>query len=150
MEQSEIHERLNEIASGMEEYKVVYIVHIGEDTDGKNIYHFLLSRDMEEVFGEGWSEKPACNIPNSVLMIEDGMYEYVKEMRADVTLDLAQENSCFSMQDCRDGIVCLASENIDYADEYPEHRIVIHFGEPIIEVERRLAARDLYMKFVQR
>lgn len=149
MEQQEIQERLNEIASGMEEYRVVYIARVGEDTNGENIYHFLLSKDPEEVFAEGWSEKPACNINNGILMIDEDMYDYVKELRTEVMLDLAQDNSCYSMQDCRDGIVCLASENIDNADEYPDHRIVIHFGEPIIEVERRLALRELVLRFVQ-
>ena len=64
-------------------------------------------------------------------------------------LDLMQENTCFSFQDCRDQIVAIAYENLDDAEFYPEpFRIVIHFGDLIDDVERMLAQRDMFMKFV--
>lgn len=133
----------------MSDYKVVYVLYVGKDVDNLNIYHFLLSTNSEEVFSEGWGEKPSCNINNDFLMISDNMYEYVKELKTSIILDLAQDNSCFSMQDCRDNIIALAYENIDNYEEYPdEGRIVIHFGDSIDEVERILAKRNLFMKFV--
>lgn len=133
----------------MSEYKVVYIIYVGKDVDDKNIYQFILSNNPDDVFSEGWSEKPASNIPKSILMIDEDMYEYVKELKTDMILDLAQDNSCFSMQDARDNIVALAYENIDNYEEYPEEgRIVIHFGESIDEVEKKFAKRDLYLKFI--
>lgn len=133
----------------MSEYKVVYIIYVGKDVDDKNIYQFILSNNPDDVFSEGWDEKPASNIPKSILMIDEDMYEYVKELKTDMMLDLAQDNSCFSMQDARDNIVALAYENIDNYEEYPEEgRIVIHFGESIDEVEKKFAKRDLYLKFI--
>lgn len=133
----------------MSEYKVVYIIYVGKDVDNKNIYQFILSNNPDDVFSEGWGEKPASNIPKSILMIDEDMYEYVKEVKTDITLDLAQDNSCFSMQDARDNIVALGYENIDTYEEYPEDgRIVIHFGESIDEVEKKFAKRDLYLKFI--
>ena len=133
----------------MSDYKVVYVLYVGKDVDNLNIYHFLLATNSEEVFSEGWGEKPSCNINNDFLMISDNMYEYVKELKTSIILDLAQDNSCFSMQDCRDNIIALAYENIDNYEEYPdEGRIVIHFGDSIDEVERILAKRNLFMKFV--
>ena len=133
----------------MSEYKVVYIIYVGKDIDDKNIYQFILSNNPDDVFSEGWGEKPASNIPKSILMIDEDMYEYVKELKTDMMLDLAQDNSCFSMQDARDNIVALAYENIDNYEEYPEEgRIVIHFGESIDEVEKKLAKRNLFLKFI--
>lgn len=133
----------------MSEYKVVYIIYVGKDVDNKNIYQFILSNNPDDVFSEGWGEKPASNIPKSILMIDEDMYEYVKEVKTDITLDLAQDNSCFSMQDARDNIVALGYENIDNYEEYPEKgRIVIHFGESIDDVEKKFAKRDLYLKFI--
>lgn len=133
----------------MSEYKVVYIIYVGKDIDDKNIYQFILSNNPDDVFSEGWGEKPASNIPKSILMIDEDMYEYVKELKTDMVLDLAQDNSCFSMQDARDNIVALAYENIDNYEEYPEEgRIVIHFGESIDEVEKKLAKRNLFLKFI--
>ena len=129
--------------------KVVYVLYIGTNSDGLNIYHFLLSENAEETFMEDWNEKPSANIPNDRLVIDDTQYEYVKELKTDIKLDLVQDNTCFSMQDCRDHIIAMAYENLDVAEEYPEPlRIVIHFGEYINEVERKLLQRDMRMKFV--
>jgi hypothetical protein len=129
--------------------KVVYVKYIGKNCDGYNIYHFLLSENTEDTFMEDWAEKPSSNIPNDNLLIDDSQYEYVKELKTEVTLDLQQDNTCFSFQDCRDKIVAIAYENLDDAEFYPEPcRIVIHFGDYIDDVERMLARRDMRMRFV--
>jgi len=129
--------------------KIVYILYLGKNSDGLNIYHFLLSEDCENTFMEDWAEKPSANIPNDLLLIDDSQYEYVKELKTDITLDLQQDNTCFSFQDCRDKIVALAYENLDDAEFYPEpFRIVIHFGDYIDDVERMFAQRNMSMKFV--
>lgn len=130
-------------------YKIVYINYVGKDVDGLNIYQFLLSTDTENTFAEGWDEKPAGNISNDILMINKNMYEYVKELKTKINLELAQDNFCFSMQDCRDNIVALAYENIDAYEEYPEDgRIVIHFGDALDKIEAMLAKRNLKLKFI--
>lgn len=133
----------------MNDYKVVYITLIGKNSDDKYVYNLHLSTEIEDTFSEGWGEKPACNISNDILMISEDQYEYIKELKTDIKLDLAQDNCCFSMQDCRDNIVALASENLDEAEEYPEEgRIVIHFGDKIDDVEQMLAKRNLITKFI--
>jgi hypothetical protein len=131
------------------DYKVVYITHNGKNCEGLNIYNLLLSTETEETFSEGWGEKPACNVSNDILMISDEHYEYINEFKSEIILDLAQDNCCVSMQDCRDNIIALASENLDTAEEYPEDgRIVIHFGDKIDDVERILAKRNIITKFI--
>lgn len=129
--------------------KVVYVLYVGKNSDGLNLYHFLLSDNTTDTFMEDWAEKPAANIPNERLLLDDSQYEYVKELKTNITLDLMQDNSCFSFQDCRDQIVALAYESLDEAELYPEpFRIVIHFGDLIDDVERMLAQRDMFMKFI--
>lgn len=129
--------------------KIIYIQHIGKNSEGYNIYHFLLSENDEDTFMEDWAEKPASNIPNDRLIPDESQYEYIKELKTDIILDLMQDNTCFSFQDCRDQIVALAYENLDDAEVYPEpFRVVIHFGDYIDDVERMLAKRDMRMKFV--
>lgn len=129
--------------------KVVYIIYLGTDADGMNIYRFLLSEDCEDTFAEGWSERPAGVIPKELLLIDETMFQYEKELKTDIKLDLVQDNTCFSMQDCRDHIVALAYENLDNAEEYPEPcRIVIQFGDLISDVEEMFAKRDMRLRFV--
>lgn len=129
--------------------RVVYVLYLGTNSDGFNIYHFLLSENTEDTFTEDWAEKPSSNIPNERLLIDDSQYEYVKELKTEIKLDLQQDNTCFSFQDCRDQIVAIAYENLDEAEFYPEpFRIVVHFGDYIDDVERKFAQRNMFMKFI--
>lgn len=126
---------------------VIYILYIGKNSDNEYIYHLLISDDKEKTWAEGWENKPACIMRD--LTPEDDMYEYIAELKTNIKLDLAQDNCCFSMQDCRDNIIALASENLEQAEEYPEDgRIVIHFGDLITDVEKMLAKRDLLIKYI--
>lgn len=129
--------------------RVVFIHYVGQNLEGLNVYHFMVGENTEDVWGEGWSEKPAGNIPLEELMIPEDQFEYVKELRTDIKLDLAQNNSCYTMQDCRDKVIALASENLDDAEEYPEKgRIVVHFGDLLDDVEAMFARRNMFMRFV--
>lgn len=131
-----------------DELKVVYIINLGLDHEGLYTYQFLISEDESNVWGEEWNEKPAGNCRN--LTPAEDMYQYVKELKCNLVFDLAQDNSCYSMQDVRDHIVCLASENLDDAEEYPEKgRIVIHFGDTLDKVEQMLGKRDLFLRFIE-
>lgn len=129
-----------------DDLKVVYIVSIGKDRDGYNIYQFLLNSDDEDVMTDGWGEIPACNVPQERLLIDDSQYTHVCTLKTDINFMLAQENCCFSMQDCKDGIYALAAEDISTYDEYPEEgRIVIQYGEDIEVVREGLAARGIVL-----
>lgn len=127
--------------------KVIYVLYVGKNIDNDNIYHFLINVDTEDTWAEGWENKPACLMRD--LTPEDDMYDYVAEVKTELKFDLAQNNCCFSMQDCRDNVVALASENLEEADEYPEDgRIVIHFGDLVDDVEKMLAKRNISMKYI--
>lgn len=129
--------------------KVVFVHFIGRTGDGDNIYHLFISDDCENTWAEGWWEKPAANVALEHLIPEEEHYQYVRELVTDITLDLAQRNSCFTMQDCRDHVIALAAENLDEAEEYPdEGRIVIQFGELLDDVEALLAKRNMFTKWV--
>lgn len=122
--------------------KVVYMLYIGKTIYETNKYNIMLSIDTEKTWAEGWENKPACL--NRNLKPEDDMYEYIIEFDTEMKFDLVQDNSCYSMQDCRDKVVALASESLDGYDEYPEDgRVVIHFGDSIDEIEEMLSKRGI-------
>lgn len=130
-----------------DQLKIIYVLYVGQNADGENIYHFLISQNCEDTWAEQWEEKPAGICKN--LTPSEDMYEYVKELKTDLLFDLAQTNLCFSMQDCRDHIIPLAYENLDNAETYPEKgRIVIHFGDTIETVGKMLAKRDLWLETI--
>lgn len=134
MEEEMINETLN----------LCFIRLVGEENDGYYRYEFIFTDRVDEVWGESFDEKPACLIND--LMVSD---EYVTEIhivKTKIKLDLIQKNCCFSISDCYDGIVCMASQNLDDLDEYPEDgRLYFMFGETVEEVSRKLAIKGIVM-----
>lgn len=127
--------------------KVIYVLYVGKNTDNEYIYHFLITIDSEKTWAEGWENVPAGIMRN--LTPEDDMYEYIAEIKTDIKFNLAQNNTCYSMQDCRDKIIALASEDLSEAEEYPEEgRIVIHFGDLMDDVEKMLARRNISITYI--
>lgn len=125
---------------------VIYVQEVGKDNDDNYVYEFLISEDPDSVWMDDWNEIPACNEHN--LKPSDDQYDYVKELRTDIKLNLGQDNCCVSFMDIKDNIAALCFEDLAEAEEYPEPRIVILYGDPLDEVEEMLAKRNLYMKFV--
>ena len=131
-----------------QELCLVYVKHLGTDIDGTNIYHFYLSENVDDAFGEGWGEVPACNVPRKLMELDSNLYSYVMECKTEMKLDLAQDCCCFSMQDSRDHIVAIAWENLDNAEEYPEPRIILQYGDTVDTLERLFAKRDIVLRYV--
>lgn len=138
-----------------ENLKLLYVNFMGNDLDGRNIYQFLFgTNEQADLFWvEDFDVKPAGIVRN--FFVDDSQYDDVRILKVNkIKLDLAQENTCFSMQDCRDNCVALAYENLDNLDndpdfEYPEDgRLVFHFGMTMLDVEMVLAKRNLQMSFV--
>lgn len=122
--------------------QIIFAIHVGTDSDGLNIYHLLFSNDADSAWGEDWEVKPSILCRN--LTPSEDSYDKILEVKTELTLDLASKCSCFSMQDARDKVVALISENLEDAEEYPENgRIVIHFGDSIESVEKIFGKRDI-------
>ena len=118
-----------------------FITLIGKESDTSMLYDFYFSTSTEEFWGDDFEQKPAgiCR----ELTPYDSTYTKVMRTRLDFQLDLAQEQTCFSMQDVIDGCCALGWENID-SKEYPEDgRIVFRFGDTMETVEEQLRRRNL-------
>lgn len=117
---------------------------IGEENDGYYRYEFIFTNNIDEVFGENFDQKPACLV-NDLMVSEEYIYE-VHIVKMKIKLDLIQNNCCFSISDCYDGIIALAWEDISTYDEYPsDGRIFFKFGETLEEVENKLAIKNVLM-----
>lgn len=125
---------------------VIYVQEVGKDNDGNYVYEFLISEDPDSVWMDSWNEIPVCN-ETDVKPSQD-YYDYVKELRTDIKLSLGQNNCCVSFMDIKDNIAAIAYEDLSEAEEYPEPRIVILYGDPLDEVEEMLAKRNLVMKYI--
>ena len=115
---------------------------IGAESDGIYNYEFIFTNNIDEFWGENFEYKPCC-LCNDLIPNDEYITE-IHKIRAKLKFDLVQDNCCFSMQDCMDGIISLAWENIDDYDEYPEDgRLVFNFGESYDDVERKLALKNI-------
>lgn len=125
---------------------VIYVQEVGKDNDNNYVYEFLISDDPDSVWVDSWNELPVCNEQDTKPSEDD--YDYVKELRTDIKLSLGQNNCCVSFMDVKDNIAALAYEDLSEAEEYPDPRIVILYGDPLDEVEEMLAKRNLFMKYI--
>ena len=117
---------------------------IGEENDGYYRYEFIFTDNIDEVFGEEFDQKPACLV-NGLMVSEEYIYE-VHIVKMKIKLDLIQNNCCFSVSDCYDGIIALAWQSLEGLEEYPEDgRIFFKFGETLEEVENKLAIKNVLM-----
>jgi len=123
---------------------LLFIRLIGEENDGYYRYEFIFTDNPDEAWGDDWEYKPS-GLVNSLIPSD----EYITEIhivKTKIKFDLIQNNMCFGMQDCMDGIVALAFENIDEYENYPEDgRLFFMFGESFDEVERKLALKNILM-----
>ena len=108
---------------------LIYIEPIGLNFNNEWEYEFLFSDSPDTVWGEDWAEQ--CPSACDSLRPDDSMVSVVKRLSTMIPFSTAQKNSCFSMQDCIDGIIALAWEDISDYDEYPEPFRIVSASELI-------------------
>ena len=128
----------------MENEFLCFIKYIGTDIDGLYMYEFLFTENIDTFWGENFEYMP-CSLCNELVPNEDS-FNTVKRVRMSIKLNLVTDSGCNSMQDCMDGIIALAWEDISDYDEYPSNgRLVLPYGMPYDAVEDELARRSILM-----
>lgn len=125
----------------MDSEQLIFIKQIGEDINNNYVYDLFFTDDIDLVWGESWQTKPA-GICGDIPPTQDS-FNLTKRIVTEIKLDLAQDNTCFSMQDCMSNIIPLGWENIDDYDEYPDDRLVLHYGETYEDIEEILNNKNI-------
>ena len=120
----------------MEEF-LGFVDFIGRTIDGKYIYRFDFTTDIDVLWGDFFNVTPSGIIPDlqpdKNALSRSGKIIFPREMV------IAKKNYCFSMQDCIDGIIPLIfSEIDDDALELDEKPFFLRFGESFNEVNEKL------------
>lgn len=120
----------------MSDLKLIYVKPIGKNVKGLNEYEFLFSETPDTVWGEKWE----LQCPSAVLNIRpsEDTYSEVKRVITDIDLFCAQQNSCYSMQDCIDGCIALM-----WFYNKKEEAIVFKFGEDINSTVKKLTENGI-------
>lgn len=128
----------------MKDLKLTYVLPVGENWKGENIYEFLFSDTLDNIDGDDWDVYPASGKPSPPYK---ATIKGVGKLVTTFKFDVIQESDTFCVFDAVDGIIALAWENIDDYNEYPDSRISFKFGESFESVKDTLYSKDLILEF---
>jgi len=121
---------------------LIYVNELGPNYKGDNIYEFIFSDNLENVWGESWESKPSNGYPSPPDL------EYITKVGVlknnNVTMSTIQNSDYFSMIDAMDEIIALSWET-DETDN--QKRLVFKFGETEQSVKDKLYERDIVLEF---
>jgi hypothetical protein len=124
---------------------LIYVNKLGQNYKGENLYEFIFSDSLENMWGESWESKPANGYP-SPPNIE--FITKVGVLKNTLDLEVLQNSDIFSMIDGMDDVIALAwekeSENVNFD---MKKRLVFRFGENIEIIKNKLYERDLVLEF---
>ena len=126
--------------------KLIYINGLGPNYKGDNIYEFIFSNDITDVWGEMWESKPSNGYPNPPDL------EHIKKVGVlkndKISLSVIQKSDYFSMIDSIDGVIALAWENeSDLINFDLVKRLVFKFGETEENIKNKLYERDIVLEY---
>jgi hypothetical protein len=124
---------------------LIYINGLGSNYKGENIYEFIFSDSIEEIWGEDWDSRPANGYPSPPDI------EYVTKVgmltTKKFTLELIQNSDVFSVQDSLDGVIALGWEKEEDIDFSLTKRLVFQFGDDEQKIKDKLYERDIVLVF---
>lgn len=125
---------------------LIYVNELGPNYKGDNIYEFIFSDSVENVWGESWESKPSNGYP---LPPDIEHIKNVGVLKNDqITMSVIQNSDYFSMIDSMDDIIALCweneSEDVDFTHQ---RRLVFKFGETEQSVKDKLYERDIVLEF---
>ena len=124
---------------------LIYVNELGPNYKGDNLYEFIFSDNLEDVWGEMWESRPANGYP---LPPDLKHIKKVGVLKHDtMTLSVVQKSDFFSMFDAVDGIIALAWENEDEELNNQPKRLVFRFGDLESSVKDKLYERDIVLEF---
>lgn len=125
---------------------LIFVNELGPNYRGENIYEFIFSDSIENVWGESWESKPANGYP---LPPDIQHIKKVGILKNDnISLSVIQKSDYFSMMDSLDDVIAMAWENENELLNFDlVKRLVFRFGESEESVKNKLYERDLILEF---
>ena len=121
---------------------LIYINPIGKNSNDLFEYEFFFSETPDIVWGEDWDNPCPAACENT--LPDPETYSEVKILKTNIPLSCIQNNVCFSLSNCIDGIVCLGYEDISNYIEFPEPiRLVFQFAENYDSIIEKLELREI-------
>lgn len=125
---------------------LIFVNELGPNYKGDNIYEFIFSDSIENVWGEMWESKPSNGYP---LPPDIEHIKKVGVLKNDkISLSVIQKSDYFSMMDSVDDVIAMAWENeSDLISFDLVKRLVFRFGESEELIKNKLYARDIVLEY---
>lgn len=125
---------------------LIYINELGPNYKGDNIYEFIFSSSLENIWGDSWESKPSNGYPSPPDL------EFIKKVGVlkhdTIKMSVVQNSDFFSMMDAIDGIIALSWEDENETLDFEKiKRLVFKFGETEDSVKNKLYERDIVLEF---
>ena len=125
---------------------LIYVNELGPNYKGDNIYEFIFSDSLENVWGDSWESKPSNGYPSPPNL------EFIKKVGVlkndTISMSVIQNSDFFSMIDAIDEVIALSWENDSEEVNFDtKKRLVFRFGEKEETVKNKLYERDLVLEF---
>ena len=125
---------------------LIYVNELGPNYKGDNIYEFIFTNDLTDIWGESWESKPSNGYPLPPNIDHVSKVGVLKNDK--ISMSVIQNSDYFSMVDAMDGIIALSWENEDDEIDYNhQKRLVFKFGEDEQSVKDKLYERDFVLEF---
>ena len=125
---------------------LIYVNGLGPNYKGDNMYEFIFSEDIKNIWDDTWDSKPANGYPKPPSL------EFIKKVgvlkNTSIEFDLIQNSDFFSFTDSMDDVIALAWEKeSEYTDFTTTKRLTFRFGETEKAVKDKLYERDVVLEF---
>jgi len=124
---------------------LIYVNKLGSNYKGENLYEFIFSDNVNDVWGESWDSKPANGYPSPPDL------EFISKvglLKNELDFEVLQNSDIFSMLDGMEDVIALAwekeSESVNFEKD---KRLVFRFGDTLDSVKNKLYARDIVLEF---
>jgi hypothetical protein len=125
---------------------LIFVNELGPNYKGDNIYEFIFSDSVEDIWGEYWESKPSNGYPlppNIEFIKKVGVLKNDK-----ISLSIIQKSDYFSMIDAMDDVVALSWENESELVNFNlDKRLVFRFGDSEEIVKNKLYERDIILEY---
>ena len=125
---------------------LIFVNELGPDYKGDNIYEFIFSENINDIWGENWESKPSIGYPAPPNL---DLIEKVGRLKNDnLSLITIQNSDYFSMVDAIDDVVSLAWEDEDGEIDFTnKKRLVFRFGDTEELIKDKLYERDFVLEY---
>lgn len=125
---------------------LIYVNELGPNYKGDNIYEFIFTNNLADIWGESWESKPSNGYPLPPNIDHVSKVGVLKNDK--ISMSVIQNSDYFSMVDAIDGIIALSWENEDDEIDYNhQKRLVFKFGDDEQSVKDKLYERDFVLEF---